>query len=177
MYEAARALTGWRVANGRGVDDTGEFLYYEPWHDRFQKIVLGRPLQELQPPMKDGRAVLDLLADHPGTARYVSRKLCRRLVGDEPSPALVAAAAKVFHSERRAPDQLRRVVRAIVLSDEFRATWGRKMRRPFEVVVAMLRATGADFAPSDAFLGAQDGAGQRLFHGDRRTGYPDDRTS
>jgi uncharacterized protein (DUF1800 family) len=82
VYEAARAFTGWRVANGRGVDDTGEFLYYEPWHDRFQKIVLGRALQELQPPMKDGRDVLDLLADHPGTARYVSRKLCRRLVGD-----------------------------------------------------------------------------------------------
>ncbi|MFX6201965.1 DUF1800 family protein, partial [Acinetobacter baumannii] len=44
VYEAARALTGWRVANGRGVDDTGEFLYYDGWHDRFQKIVLGRPL-------------------------------------------------------------------------------------------------------------------------------------
>jgi uncharacterized protein (DUF1800 family) len=176
VYEAARALTGWRVANGRGVDDTGEFLYYEPWHDRFQKIVLGRPIQELQPPMKDGRDVLDRLADHPGTARFVSRKLCRRLVGDEPSPALVAAAAKVFHAERRAPDQLRKVVRTIALSDEFRTTWGRKMRRPFEVVVAMLRATGAEFAPNDAFLGAQGRAGQRLFQWRTPDGYPDDHT-
>jgi uncharacterized protein (DUF1800 family) len=176
VYEAARALTGWRVANGRGVDDTGEFLYYEPWHDRFQQIVLGRPLQELQPPMKDGRDVLDLLADHPGTARYISRKLCRRLVGDAPSAALVAAAAKTFRAERRAPDQLRRVVRLIALSDEFRATWGGKMRRPFEVVVAMLRATGAEFSPSDAFLVAQGRAGQRLFQWRTPDGYPDDHT-
>lgn len=177
VYEAARALTGWRVANGKNnVDDTGEFLYYEPWHDRFQKIVLGQPLQELQPPMKDGRDVLDLLCDHQGTARYVSRKLCRRLVGDEPPAALVAAAAKVFHAERKAPDQLRRVVRAIVLSDEFRGTWGRKMRRPFEVAVAMLRATGAEFAPGENFFGAQGRAGQRLFQWRTPDGYPDDRT-
>ncbi len=174
VYEAARALTGWRVANGRGVDDTGEFLYYDGWHDRFQKIVLGRPLQELQPPLKDGRDVLDLLADHQGTARYVCRKLCRRLVGDEPPAALVAAAAKVFHAERKAPDQIRRVVRVIALSDEFKNTWGRKMRRPFEATVAMLRATGAEFAPGEPFLGAQGRAGQRLFQWRTPDGYPDD---
>jgi uncharacterized protein (DUF1800 family) len=86
----------------------------------------------------------------------------------------VAAAAKVFRAERRAPDQLRRVVRAVATSAEFRAAWGRKMRRPFEVVVAMLRATGAEFAPSDAFLAAQGRAGQRLFQWRTPDGYPDD---
>jgi uncharacterized protein (DUF1800 family) len=173
VYEAARAFTGWRVANGRGVDETGEFLYFDGWHDRFQKIVLGRPLKEYQPPMKDGEDVLDLLADHPGTARYVSRKLCRRLVCDDPSERLVAAAAKVFHDQRRAPDQLRRVVRAIALSSDFRTTWGMKMKRPFEAAVGMLRATGAEFFPSDAFLGAQQRAGQRLFQWRTPDGYPD----
>jgi len=176
VYEAARAFTGWRVANGRGVDDTGEFLYYEPWHDRFQKIVLGRPLQELQPPMKDGRDVLDRLAAHPGTARYVCRKLCRRLVADDPPERLVAEAARVFRAESAAPDQLRRVVRAIVLSEEFRTTWGRKMKRPFEAAVSMLRVAQAEFAPSEAFLNAQARAGQRLFQWRTPDGYPDDRT-
>ena len=173
VYESARAFTGWRVANGKNVDDTGEFVYFDGWHDRFQKIVLGRPLKEYQPPLKDGEDVLDLLADHPGTARYVSRKLCRRLVCDEPPEALVAAAAKVFHAQRRAPDQLRRVVRATVLSEAFRSTWGQKMKRPFEASVGMLRATGAEFFPSDAFLGAQQRAGQRLFQWRTPDGYPD----
>jgi uncharacterized protein (DUF1800 family) len=175
VYESARALTGWRVANGRGVDDTGEFLYFDPWHDRFQKIVLGAPLKEYQPPMKDGLDVLDRLADHPGTARYMSRKLCRRLVCDDPPERLVAAAAKVFHAERRAPDQLRRVVRAIALSPEFTATWGLKMKRPFEAAVGMLRATEAEFFPSEAFLNAQQRAGQRLFQWRTPDGYPDSR--
>jgi uncharacterized protein (DUF1800 family) len=174
VYEAARGLTGWRVANGRGVDDTGEFLYFDAWHDRFQKIVLGHSLKEYQPPMKDGLDVLDLLADHPGTARYVARKLCRRLVCDDPPERLVAAAAKTFHDQRRAPDQLRRVVRAIALSPEFRSTWGRKMKRPFEASVGMLRATEAEFFPSEAFLGAQQRAGQRLFQWRTPDGYPDD---
>ena len=98
------------------------------------------------------------------------------MVEDEPSPALVAAAAKVFYDHRRAPDQLRRVVRTIASSEEFRTAWGRKMRRPFEVVAAMLRATGAQFEPSEAFLGAQARAGQRLFQWRTPDGYPDDHT-
>lgn len=176
VYEAARAFTGWRVADGQGVEDTGEFLYFEAWHDRFQKIVLGRPIRELQAPMKDGLDVLDVLADHPATARHVSLRLCRRLVADEPSKKLVASAAAVFHDRRRAPDQLRQVVREIALSKEFRSTWGKKLRRPFELAVAMMRATGADFAPQDDFFSAQARTGQRLFQCATPDGYPDVRT-
>jgi uncharacterized protein (DUF1800 family) len=176
VYESARAFTGWRFANGKnGVDDTGEFVYYEPWHDRFQKIVLGASLKEYQPPLKDGLDVLDLLAAHPGTARHIARKLCRLLVSDEPSEKLVAGVAKVFHEEREAPDQLRRVVRAVALSREFRSTWGAKMKRPFEAAVGMLRATQADFFPSEPFLNAQQRAGQRLFQWRTPDGYPDSR--
>lgn len=45
VYEATRCLTGWRVNSNsweNGVTDTGTFLYYEAWHNRFQKIVLGQ---------------------------------------------------------------------------------------------------------------------------------------
>jgi hypothetical protein len=39
VYEAARAFTGWRVDTGYSRDDniqnTGGFLYYKQWHDRF----------------------------------------------------------------------------------------------------------------------------------------------
>lgn len=173
VYEAARAFTGWRVADGQGLPDTGEFTYFEAWHDRFQKVVLGRSIPELQPPLKDGLDVLDVLADHPGTARHVSLKLCRRLVADDPPPRLAAAAAKVFHEERRSPDQIFRVVRAIALSPEFRATWGSKLRRPFELAVSMMRASGAEFSPREDFFSAQARAGQRLFQCETPDGYPD----
>ncbi|HXQ33957.1 MAG TPA: DUF1800 family protein, partial [Anaerolineales bacterium] len=80
VYEAARALTGWRVDDDiheyeDGVEKTGRFIYYQPWHDRFNKLILGRYFPPDRPDMQDGRDVLDLLANHPGTARHISRKL------------------------------------------------------------------------------------------------------
>ena len=50
-----------------------------------------------------------------------------------------------------APDQIRRVVRTIVLSSEFRSAWGQKIKRPFELVASYLRATGAEL-PADQVL-------------------------
>ena len=76
--------------------------------------------------------MLDMLANHAGTARHICRKLCRRLVGDDPPEALVQSSAELFHAQRAAPDQLKQVVRHIVLSELFRASWGRKVKRPFE---------------------------------------------
>ena len=43
-----------------------------------------------------------------------------------------------------APDQLAQVVRSILLSSDFRSTWGGKVKRPFEVVASFMRALGAD---------------------------------
>lgn len=173
VYEAARALTGWRVDQGKNSGNTGEFSYYDAWHDRFQKIVLGTPLREYQPAMKDGEDVLDLVAYHPGTSRYVSRKLCRRLICDEPSAQLVESVAKVFRDSRKSPDQLRQVVRAVALSKEFQTMPRQKMKRPLEAVASMLRSTEADFFPSEPFLNTFARAGQRLFQWRTPDGYPD----
>ena len=139
VFEATRCFTGWTF------DDAGDvFLYRSDWHDRFQKSVLGQFLPQDQAPLEDGRDVLDLLADHPGTARYVARKLCRRRVSDSPSARLVEDTAGVFIAAKDAPDQLAQVVRSILLSSEFRSTWGGKVKRPFEVISSFLRALGAD---------------------------------
>ncbi len=93
---------------------------------------------------RTGRDLLDVLAGHPGTARHITRKLCRRLVSDNPSARLVEEAAAVFSAAQDAPDQLAQVVRSILLSSEFRSTWGGKVKRPFEVILSFLRALGTD---------------------------------
>ncbi len=67
-------------------------------------------------------------------------------------------------------------MRAIALSPEFASTWGLKLRRPFELAVAMMRATGADFAPQDDFFSANARTGQRLFQCGTPDGYPDARS-
>lgn len=175
VYEAARAFTGWRVAADAKVAGTGRFEYFEPWHDRFQKVVLGKHLKEYQPPLKDGRDVLDLVSTHPGTARFICRKLCRRFVQDDPPQSLVDKAAKIFTENRTKDDQLLRVMRAILLSEEFVAASGRKLKRPFEYVAGILRHTGAEFIPTDEFLHNFERTGQKLFSWRTPDGMPDAR--
>ena len=95
VYEAARAFTGWTIADGgetgreERLPGGGGFHYFDGWHDDYQKRVLGVELTSHQEPLADGRRILDLVAAHPATARNVCAKLCRHLVGGEPPPALV----------------------------------------------------------------------------------------
>ncbi|NUQ60730.1 MAG: DUF1800 domain-containing protein [Anaerolineales bacterium] len=150
VYEAARCLTGWRVDDDLGdwedgVEKTGNFLYYKPWHDRFNKLILGQYIPADQEDLKDGHDVLDLLASHPGTARFICRKLCRRFISDAPPESIVQAAADTFLQHKDAPDQLRRVMETILLSAEFKAGWGGKVKRPLEAVVSMMRALNSEF--------------------------------
>lgn len=174
VYESTRAFTGWSIDF-----NTGGFQYNAPNHDRFQKYVLGRFLRVDQPPMKDGLDVLDLIANHPGTARYIARKLCRRFVADDPPQRLVEEAAAVFRAQKDAADQLSQVVRAILLSPEFRSTWGRKSKRPFELVVSCFRAVEAEISlvmghtPSDFFLSLYNQAGHPIFQWQTPDGFPD----
>jgi hypothetical protein len=140
VRELARCLTGWSLD-----ERNGDFLYRWYWHDTGLKRVLGLTLPPYQPPLKDLRDVLDLLASHPGVARFVCTKLCRRLIADDPPSSVVDAAVAVFLDSVDEPDQLRRVVRAILLSDDFADSWGDKVRRPFELVMSAVRAMGPDF--------------------------------
>jgi uncharacterized protein (DUF1800 family) len=150
VYEAARCLTGWRIDDDLGdweddIEKTGNFIYYKPWHDRFNKLVLGRYIPADQEDLKDGRDVLDLLAYHPGTARHIALKLARRLISDSPSDAVVQSAADTFLAYKDAPDQLKRVVETILLSPEFSQTFGAKIKRPFEAAISTMRALNTDF--------------------------------
>ncbi len=177
VYEATRCFTGWRVNDSDdepGVQNTGTFLYYDEWHDRFQKTFLGHHIPSDQAPMKDGRDVLDLLAAHPGVGEFIARKLCRLFVADDPPADLVAQAAAVFTAQRHAPDQIRQVLRVILLSDAFQQSWGQKFKRPLEFTASALRALNAEMEDmSEAFYWMYWQMGQPLFSRTTPDGYPD----
>lgn len=174
VYEATRAFTGWTVDF-----ELAAFRYSAPDHDRFRKEVLSHPLKQDQAPLKDGHDVLDLVAHHPGTARHIARKLARRLISDDPPTRVVEEAAQVFLANTTAPDQLLQVTRSILLSPEFRNTWGQKVKRPFEFTAGILRSLGADLSfafnhePSDYFVWLAGQCGQPLFQWLTPDGYPD----
>ena len=86
---------------------------------------------------------------------------------------MVDAAAAVFYAQRNAPDQLTQVVRTILLSTEFRTTWGQKIKRPFEYAISLLRAAEADFVPDDSFFWLYERCGQPLFQWQPPNGFPD----
>ncbi|MCX7288979.1 MAG: DUF1800 domain-containing protein [Rhodobacterales bacterium] len=157
VYEVARAFTGWSVGDGRWISEgeeaprSGAFAYVTRWHDPYQKRILGREFPPNRAPMADGDEVLDLLSRHPGTATFVCRKIARRFLADDPDSALVARLAAVFLAASDAPDQIAQVIRALVLSPEFEAP-PTKLRRPFEFMTALYRATGAEVVnPENAY--------------------------
>jgi uncharacterized protein (DUF1800 family) len=180
VYEAARAFTGWTIEDGtslgpgRKLPMTGKFTYVETWHDNYQKRVLGIEFEPYQKPMSDGLKVLDLVADHPATARYVCGKLCRRLVSDAPEPAVLSAAIATWTDNRRKPDQIARTLETIARSDAFRRSGGAKIKRPLELYASFARASGINVSPTPALLGTLDGSGQRLFGWGPPTGHPDE---
>lgn len=178
VKEVARCFTGWRLdddSEDPGTHNTGAFLYYPDWHDSASKTVLARLVPPRQADMLDGRNVLDLLALHPSTASHVCRKLCQRLISDEPPASIVESSAQVFRAASAAPDQLRQVVRHIVLSNEFAASFGHKVKRPFEAAAGMLRVLGVDNITRlpGAFFDSTDRMGQPLFQHHAPNGYPD----
>ncbi len=174
VREMARCLTGWSVD-----ENTGEFLYRESWHATGAKRVLGVDIPANLPPLEDVRRVLDRLASHPGTARFLATKLCRRLVADDPPESLVNAVAAVYLDNLTASDQIARVVRAILVSPEFASTWGAKVKRPLERIASAMRAANPDFTMDLAedmswwILWMLSETGQGPFEWGPPTGYPD----
>lgn len=167
VYNATLIFTGWRLDS-----DTGLFRFDDGEHHKYNVNVLNKVV-ESGLGLASGTKLLDMLAYHPGTARHIARKLCRRLISDNPPESIVQAAADAFYTNRTQPDQIRRTVRVILKSEEFRNTWGEKIKRPFEFIVSALRVTNANFAWSDTFDWRTDALGQTLFGWRPPDGYPD----
>ena len=183
VYEVARAFTGWSVGDGRWLAEgenaplTGRMHYVARWHDPYQKRILGREFPPHRGPMEDGDEVLDILARHPGTARFVCEKIARRFLSDDPGSALVDQLAGVFLAAADAPDQIAQVLRALIQSPDFAAPPA-KMRRPFEFLSAIYRATGAKVTSGENGFHWQLGrAGWRQHDYGPPTGHPDKMTA
>ncbi len=176
----ARAFTGWSVGDGRWLAEgeeaprAGQFHYVEAWHDPYQKRVLGCEFAPQRGPMADGDDVLDLLAAHPATARHVTAKLARRFLAGDPPADLVTALSGVFPDIVQAPDQIAQVLRALVSSEAFSATPPAKIRRPFEYLAALYRATGAGItATGNAHAWQLSRAGWQMHSYGPPAGHPD----
>lgn len=146
VLEMARALTGWSFSGASWWDyqngniATGLFLYRDDWHDTGTKRVLGENFHYTSAnPQQDLNQILDLLAQHPGTNRFLAEKLCRRFIADEPPATIVNDVADTLQQNWQAPDQIKLAMETLLKSSEFLNTWGEKIKRPFERTIGALR--------------------------------------
>jgi uncharacterized protein (DUF1800 family) len=174
VYEGSRALTGWSFDRTSGSAGRGTFLYNHDNHDRFQKIILGNAFANDRPPLEDGERFVEILADHPSTARHLALKLCRRFVSDHPSEALVQAVADLWHAQKDAPDQIAQVLAFLLSTDEFKDSRATKLKRPSDWLCSMMRALGIHYWTHDSFYWLYDPFGQPLFLWAPPDGAPDE---
>jgi hypothetical protein len=123
--------------------------------------------------IEDGLRVLDILAKHPSTARFISRKLCQRFVADEPPKTLVDRVAARF---TETGGDIREVVRAILTSPEFYSPkyYRNKIKSPLEVVASAIRATGASTDGANPLIQTVARMGEPLYLCQPPTGYSED---
>jgi len=166
VYEAARALTGWRLRTGwrRGT------VFFDPsLHDDGEKQVLGQSI-----PGGGGAADVDRLVDiacrHPSTAVHIATKLVRRFVAEEVPASLVKRVAEVFIAT---DGDIRSLLRTIFGSEEFKNARGVKFKRPFQYIVSSLRALGTDTHAHQPLIEYLQRMGQGPFQHPTPDGYPD----
>jgi uncharacterized protein (DUF1800 family) len=168
VTEVARAFTGWTIQNPR---QGGGFKFEPRLHDMGQKVVLGHVIKA-GGGQSDGEQVLDILAKHPSTAKFIATKLVRRFVSDTPPPGLVDRAAARF---RESDGDLHAVMQTILLSPQFLSgdAVNAKAKTPFEFVVSALRTTGADVSDPERFVRIVQQLGMPLYACQPPTGYKD----
>jgi uncharacterized protein (DUF1800 family) len=168
VTEVARCFTGWTVQRG---NEGGQFFFNERLHDDGEKVVLGVKIPA-GGGKKDGEKVLELLAKHPSTARFIATKLVRHFVADEPPTTLVDRVAATY---TKTNGQIPAMLKTIFTSSEFfaRENYQAKIKSPLALVVSAMRATNAETDVNPQLLLSLGKMGQPLFLCQPPTGYGD----
>jgi uncharacterized protein (DUF1800 family) len=170
VYEAARALTGWRV--GKNFLRRGAASFDPAHHDDGEKHLLGNVIPAKQGE-QDVDRVVDIVCSHPSTARHIATKLVKRFVAEQPPAPLVDRVAEVF---RTTDGDIKSMLRTILTSDEFKKSAGSKFKPPFRYIVSALRAVGADTHAHPPLIDYLERMGQGVFEYPTPDGYPDKAT-
>ena len=176
IVQAARAFSGWTVEQGQDgpkgkLPFTGRFVFNPVQHSANAGQFMGVDLTRAKD-IAQGRMILDIVAAHPATAQFVCEKLCRRIFGDAPPPAVIARAAAAWTANRGKPDQIKHVLRAVLLGPEVGAA-ASKVRRPYERLIALFRTTSMTVHAYDGASDALGDLGDGMFAWPTPDGRPD----
>ena len=159
IKEAARAFTGW------GSNLKGEFQFRRFQHDFGSKTVLGKTGNF------DGEEVLDILLEQKQTAKYISGKIYKFFVNEDPDLSKVDWLADRFYKNNYDISKL--------LEDIFTSDWfyeekniGAKIKSPVELLVGIQRMLPMKLENEEALMILQRVLGQLLFYPPNVAGWP-----
>ncbi len=167
----AKVLTGWSIGGGAGPlagGTPGEFYFRENLHEPGSLTLLGKTYR--QHGVDQGQAVLDALARHPATARFIATKLVRHFAADDPPADCVERVSTAY---LRNEGHLPSVYAALLDCD---AAWGSaptKFKAPQDYAYSVLR--GLDIVPKQPrlLLAPFELLGQRPYSPGSPAGWPD----
>lgn len=166
VMQLARCLTGWTVKEHFW---RGQFTFDTTLHDPGDKTVLGQPVPLAG--IAEAESVLERLAMHPSTAQFVTSKLARRFLGDQPPSDLVQRAADAF---RQSQGDIRALLRVLLLDGVAKMQpLPLKFKRPVNFVVSALRQLNANSQADKPILDLLARMGQLPFAWPTPDGYPD----
>jgi uncharacterized protein (DUF1800 family) len=167
VIAVARCFTGWTVRS----PESPEFVFAPFMHDFGEKTVLGHKIAA-GGGEQDGLQVIDILAHHPSTAKFISRELARHFVADDPPQALVDRMAQTFTNT---DGDLRAVLETMFKSTEFFSggAWEARIKSPLEMVVSTVRAMGGEVTDAWTLVQKIAEMGEPLYSKLEPTGYAD----
>jgi len=165
VTQVARVFTGWTI---QPMDQGWGFVFDPKKHEPGPKTVLGQTINENG--VNEGLTVLDMLCKSPATAKFISTKLARRFVADDPPPALVKQMAETFLSS---DGDIKEVLRTMLHSKEFwaPAAYRKKVKTPLEFVASAVRATSTQIQNPMPIVQALNKMGMPLYQMQPPTGY------
>ena len=189
VTQAARVLTGWGVypmnENGKGIIERfsedqlarrgfvheGDFFFNANRHDKSEKKLLGQTFAA-GGGYEEGVRLLEMLAHHPSTAAFITRKIAVRFVSDNPPQSLLDKMAKTFRDKN---GDIKEVLITMVEASEF---WSadavrEKTKSPFELAIGAVRSLHGTIEQPYQLYTWVTRMGEKKYYYQAPTGFPD----
>ena len=164
IKEAARAFTGWTIANKEYMTEKSQrdsvwpygrlamhFEYKEEDHDNDEKIFLGEKGNF------NGEDIIDIICKQKATSKFIARHMYSFFVEDEPpvpewpykepnNPEAIDALSEVYFNSGY---DIKEMLRFLFKSDFFKTekVWNKRVKSPIELVAGTLRLTKEFYRP------------------------------
>jgi uncharacterized protein (DUF1800 family) len=170
VLSVAKCFSGWSYTPYRAATPdplSGQFRFDSSRHTTGPKTVLGQTVNAGG--ISDGVAVLNILATHPTTAKYVSKKMARWFLGESVPQGVIDSVAATYMATG---GDIKAMLRTL-LSPNSLADAPAKYKRPYHLLVSALRALPNTVTSTSSLRVQLTTMGHRSFYWSTPDGYPD----